>query len=85
MTLTGFWRLFALLDQEYDADDETLRARIGKAREYVDQKAHRADVVANLPANAPPGYFMVKAGDPNLYIGTGMSTPLRRIPTQALP
>jgi hypothetical protein len=76
--------LFGLLEQEYDRDDETLRARIVKAREYVDANTHRAELVTELPLSAPPGYLMVKAGDINLYIGAGLANPLRKLPTQAV-
>jgi hypothetical protein len=81
--LSGFWRLFNLLDQEYDPDDETLRSRIVKAKAYVDNQTHRAEVVNPLPVSAPPGYLLVTPGDTNLYVGTGPG--LRKIPTQAVP
>jgi hypothetical protein len=82
--LSGFWRLFSLLDQEYDQDDETLRSRIDKAKTYVDNNTHRADIVNPLPSSAPPGYLLVTPGDTNLYVGAGMANPLRKIPTQAV-
>ncbi len=46
------------------------------------QTRYRADVVAELPASAPPGYLLLTPGDPNLYVGTGAANPLRKIPTQ---
>jgi hypothetical protein len=49
----------------------------------VDSRAHRADVVDALPDHAPPGYLIVTAGDPNLYIGAGPNMPLRRVATIA--
>jgi hypothetical protein len=78
--LSGFWRLLTLVEQEYDPDDQTLRDRIDKARAYVDNQTHRAEVVNPLPASAPPGYLLVTPGDTNLYVGTGAG--LRKIPTQ---
>jgi hypothetical protein len=84
VNLARFWRVYSLLEREYDADDESLRHRIDMARDYVDNHPHRADLVTELPANAPPGYLMVKAGDPFLYVGAGMANPLRKIPTQAV-
>jgi hypothetical protein len=84
VNLARFWRVYSLLEREYDADDESLRHRIDMARDYVDNHTHRADLVTELPANAPPGYLMVKAGDPFLYVGAGMANPLRKIPTQAV-
>jgi len=51
----------------------------------LEAAAYRAKLVAELPANAPPGTLMVTPGDPFLYVGTGPNTPLRRIATQALP
>ena len=51
---------------------------------YVDSSAHRADVLQTLPASAPRGYLIVVPGDPNLYVGTGPGTPLRKLPTQLL-
>jgi hypothetical protein len=84
VNLARFWRVYSLLEREYDADDESLRHRIDMARDYVDNHTHRADLVTELPTNAPPGYLMVKAGDPFLYVGAGMANPLRKIPTQAV-
>lgn len=40
---------------------------------------HRVDIVAVVPASAPPGYLLMVPGDPNLYIGTG--TGLRKVLT----
>ena len=48
---------------------------------YVDAQSYRADVVQTLPVSAPRGYLMVTPGDPNLYVGTGMANPLRKLPT----
>jgi hypothetical protein len=84
MNLAGWSRVLGKLEREYDADEDTLAERIGKARDYVDSNTHRADLVADLPTSAPPGYLMVKAGDPNLYVGAGLANPLRKIPTQAV-
>lgn len=76
-----------LLEREYDDtnEPERLRDRIQKARDYVDSRACRADVVQTLPASAPGGYLLVTPGDTNLYIGAGAGNPLRKIPTQQLP
>lgn len=60
-----------------------IRALRAQAADALD-RAGRADVVQVLPASAPAGQFLVKAGDPNLYIGAGMQSPLRKIPTQAV-
>ena len=78
MSLAGFWRLFSLLDQEYDPDDETLRARIVRMR-------YRADVVDPLPAAAPVGYLMVHPPDPFLYVGRGPGNKLARAPLELVP
>jgi hypothetical protein len=86
MNLKQWSRISPKLEREFDNPDaDTLHDRIAVAREYVDGHIYRADLVPELPANAPPGYLMVKAGDPFLYVGAGMANPLRRIPTQALP
>lgn len=85
MNLAGFWRVFSLMEREYDPDEETLRDRISQARDYVDARLYRAELMTPLPTNAPAGKLMVTTGgDINLYVGTGMTTPLRRIPTQPL-
>jgi hypothetical protein len=87
VNLAQWLRISPKLEREFDDDDEidTLHERIVNAREYVDNHLHRADLVTELPASAPPGYLMVKAGDSNIYVGAGMANPLRRIPTQAIP
>jgi hypothetical protein len=86
VNLAQWLRIGPKLEREFDNEDaDTLHDRIVTAREYVDARLYRADLVAELPASAPPGYLMVKAGDVNLYVGAGMTNPLRRIPTQALP
>jgi hypothetical protein len=86
VNLAQWLRIAPKLEREFDDDEpDTLHERIVAAKEYVDNHLHRADLVTELPANAPPGYLMVKAGDPFLYVGAGMANPLRRIPTQALP
>lgn len=84
MDLARFWRLVNQVDREYDQDDTRLRDRIVQAREYVDERLYRAEVVDPLPANAPAGKLMVTPGDIHLYVGAGPSAPLRRIPTQAI-
>lgn len=63
---------------------EAQSANAGPRLTAVEQAAHTADVVATLPVSAPAGYLLVKAGDINLYVGTGTGTPLRKIPTQAV-
>jgi hypothetical protein len=79
VNLAQWLRIGPKLEREFDDDElDTLATRILKSR-------YRADLVPELPASAPPGYLMVKAGDPFLYVGAGMANPLRRIPTQALP
>lgn len=78
MSLAGFWRLFNLMEQEYDPDDETLRQRIVRMR-------YRADVVTDVPASAPVGYLIVKAGDPYLYVGRGPGNKLARTPLELVP
>jgi hypothetical protein len=79
VNLAQWLRIGPKLEREFDTDEiDTLAERILKSR-------YRADLVTELPTGAPPGYLMVKAGDPNLYVGAGMANPLRRIPTQALP
>jgi hypothetical protein len=83
VNLAQWVRLVANLEQEYDTD-VTLSDRIVQARDYVDNRLYRADLVTDLPASAPPGYLMVKAGDINLYIGAGLANPLRKIPTQVV-
>jgi hypothetical protein len=86
LNLASLARIFSRLERDYPTDDaENLSDRIDKARQYVDSHLYRADVVPALPPDAPAGYLMVKAGDINLYIGTGTGSPLRRIPTQAVP
>jgi hypothetical protein len=86
VNLAQWLRIAPKLEREFDRpDNDTLHDLIVAAREYVDNHVHRADLVTELPASAPPGYLMVKAGDVNLYVGAGMTNPLRRIPTQALP
>jgi hypothetical protein len=86
MNLAQWLRIGPKLEREFDNEDaDTLHDRIVTAREYVDARLHRADIVAELPASAPPGYLLVTPGDPFLYVGTGMTNPLRRIPTQAIP
>jgi hypothetical protein len=67
-----------------DNDDTDERTVLERAKAYVDNRVYRADLVTDLPASAPPGYLMVKAGDPNLYVGAGMANPLRKLPTQAV-
>jgi hypothetical protein len=80
VNLAGFWRALALLERDDDPADD--RTTLERAKAYVDSRVYRADVVASLPASAPPGYLLVTAGDPNLYVGTGSG--LRKIPTQAV-
>jgi hypothetical protein len=65
-----------------DYPDDDTRQLLERAKEYVDNHLYRADVVPQIPSSAPPGYLMVTAGDPNLYVGTG--TGVRKIPTQAV-
>ena len=84
MNLATWLRIAPKIEREYDEDERTLAERIRNAREYVDNHLHRADVVEAIPVNAPRGYLLMTPGDPNLYVGTGMTTPLRRIPTQPL-
>jgi hypothetical protein len=75
----------AKLEREFDRpDDDTLHDLIVDAKAYVDNHLHRAELVTTLPASAPPGYLMVKAGDINLYVGAGLASPLRKIPTQVV-
>lgn len=85
MNLSTWLRILPRLEREYEPNDEiSLRDRIDQARDYVDNHVYRADVVTVIPASAPAGYLMVKAGDINLYVGTGAGNPLRKIPTQAV-
>jgi hypothetical protein len=85
VNLAGFWRLMGLVEREYDDDDtERLRDRIQRARDYVDSRTFRADLVQALPDSAPRGYLLVTPGDTNLYVGTGAGNPLRKVPTLAL-
>lgn len=80
MNFEQYQRLLPRLERDYpDADQRQL---IDRACEYVDKRIYRADVVPSIPPAAPPGYLMMTAGDPNLYVGTG--TGVRKIPTQAV-
>lgn len=81
VNLAGFWRLMALVEREYEKEDDELSVR--KAKTYVDNHMYRADVVNPLPPSAPPGYLLVTPGDTNLYVGTGSG--LRKIATVQVP
>lgn len=88
MNLANWVRILARLEREPayadDPDETPLSERIAKAKTYVDNRLYRADDVPVLPASAPRGYFLVTAGDTNLYVGTGVGNALRKIPTQAV-
>jgi hypothetical protein len=85
VNLTQWLRIAPRLEREFDNQDtDTLHDRIVDAKEYVDNNTHRAELVATHPPSAPPGYLMVKAGDINLYVGAGLASPLRKIPTQVV-
>lgn len=80
MNLDRYLRLLRRLDDDYP--DTEPRQLLERACDYVDKRIYRADVVPAIPNSAAPGYLMVTAGDPNLYIGTGNG--VRKIPTQAV-
>lgn len=61
-----------------------LRFLLVRGRELW-QTRYRAEVVAEVPANAPRGLLMVTPGDPHLYIGAGPSQRVRRVVTEATP
>lgn len=86
MNLGAWQRLLTWLEREEYGEEYggTLSERIEQARTYVDNRLYRADVVQQLPQNAPAGMLLVTPGDINLYVGTGGASPLRKIPTQAL-
>lgn len=84
MTLAGLMRALAFLEREYadPTDERTIRDRL---LAYIDGRTHRAAIVDPLPADAPAGYLMVKAGDPFLYVGRGPGNRLARTPLELVP
>ena len=85
MNLSGWLRLIARLEREDFRDDITLSQRIDQAKDYVDNRLYRAEVVDPLPLSAPAGMLLVTPGDTHVYVGAGDAPrPLRKIPTLPL-
>lgn len=80
MNLGRFLELLDLLDSDYDVP-ERLRDRLTR---YVDNRAYRAEIVQQLPAQSEPGHLYVIPNDINLYVGA-QGGGYRRLPTQAVP
>jgi hypothetical protein len=82
VNLAAWHRILGKLERDESGGGES--TILERAHDYVDNHTHRAELVTTLPLSAPPGYLMVKAGDINLYVGAGLASPLRKIPTQVV-
>jgi hypothetical protein len=76
-------RQFAEVDRRLERAREAFKATDDRLDD-LERWTSRIRPVDELPANAPAGMLIVTAGDPNVYVGTGPNTPLRRIPTLPL-